>query len=125
MNTNQYIPNNGVICHYGVPGMRWGVRKGSQEQVNTDPRIRRTLKGNLHRLAAANYNLNAKTYSKMGNNTLASMNRAAATSSQKKADAADRAAYERRQARKNDRARQFRRYGKAKVVFGKPSMPLN
>ena len=70
-------PPDSYLEHHGVKGMKWGVRK------------QRSLKGTLHRLAAANYGLNERTYRKLGNNTLASMNAAARTNSLKKAEAAD------------------------------------
>ena len=66
------------LSHYGVRGMKWGVRKEPQ-----------SMGGRLHRLAAANYGLNERFYRKLGNNTLASMNAQAKNSSLKKAQAAD------------------------------------
>lgn len=76
---NNYVivyPNE--LKHFGVKGMKWGVRKE-----------RPSMGGRLHRLAAANYNLNARAYDRLGNKTLASMNRAAANKSLKKASASD------------------------------------
>ena len=68
------------LNHHGVKGMKWGVRK--QRPVSS-------MGGRLHRLAAANYNLNARTYDRLGNKSLASMNRTAANQSLKKAQASD------------------------------------
>ena len=85
------------LYHHGIKGMKWGVRRyqnadgslkaaGRKRYTEGGPK---SLKGNLHRLAAKNYELNEKTYEKMGNKTLASMNRAAKENSLKKAEAAD------------------------------------
>lgn len=85
------------LYHHGIKGMHWGVRRyqnadgslkaaGRKRYTEGGPK---SFKGNLHRLAAKNYELNEKTYEKMGNKTLASMNRAAKENSLKKAEAAD------------------------------------
>ena len=66
------------LSHYGVRGMKWGVRKQQQ-----------SMGGRLHRLAAANYGLNERFYRKLGNNTAANMNAYARKDSLKKAQAAD------------------------------------
>lgn len=96
------------LYHFGVKGQKWGVRRyqntdgsyksGAEGRYDGDGSNspKRTLKGNLHRLAASNYNLNARTYSKLGNKSLASMNKAAANRSLKKAQAADEAAAKKR-----------------------------
>ena len=96
------------LYHFGVKGQKWGVRRyqntdgsyksGAEGRYDGDGSNgpKRTLKGNLHRLAASNYNLNARTYSKLGNKSLASMNKAAANRSLKKAQAADEAAVKKR-----------------------------
>ena len=78
MNNYRIIyPNE--LNHHGVKGMKWGVRK--------EPR---SMGGRLHRLAAANYNLNARFWGKNNRNkALASMNKQAANQSLKKAAAAD------------------------------------
>lgn len=96
------------LYHHGIKGQKWGVRRyqnedgsyksGAEGRYDGDGSNgpKRTLKGNLHRLAASNYKLNARTYSKLGNKTLASMNKAAANRSLKKAEAADLAAQKKR-----------------------------
>ena len=66
------------LSHYGVRGMKWGVRKQQQ-----------SIGGRLHRLAAANYGLNERFYRKHGNNLVANMNASAKQDSLKKAQAAD------------------------------------
>lgn len=51
------------LAHHGVKGMHWGVRKA--------------VKNAGHRTAAGVYGLNEKTYRKLGNNQMASMNASA------------------------------------------------
>ena len=99
---------NNELYHFGVKGQKWGQRRyqnkdgsyksGAEGRYDGDGSNgpKRTLRGNLHRLAASNYSLNARTYSKLGNKTMASMNKAAATRSLKKAQAADLAAQKKR-----------------------------
>ena len=33
MNENQYIIVDGELCHYGVLGMKWGVRRGNSSKA--------------------------------------------------------------------------------------------
>lgn len=79
MTRNIYIISKDELTHYGVRGMKWGVRKQQPTSMG----------GRFHRLAAANYNLNAKFWGKTGNKALSSMNKAAANNSLKKAQASD------------------------------------
>ena len=94
------------LYHHGIKGQKWGVRrfqnpdgsfnaagkeryfsKGSGENYQPVKQTK-SLKGNIHRLAAKNYALNEKTYAK-SNPTLSSMNKAAKEEALKKAEAAD------------------------------------
>lgn len=71
-----YISNE--LSHHGVKGMKWGVRKQ-----------RPSMGGMARRALAGVYGLNERTYRRMGNNTLASMNAQARNQQLKKAQAAD------------------------------------
>lgn len=72
------IVRSDELYHYGVPGMRWGHRKGPT-----------SLAGTGHRAMAGVYGINQRFYSKTGNKTLASMNASARNQQLKKAAAAD------------------------------------
>lgn len=66
------------LYHYGVPGMKWGHRKGPT-----------SLSGTGHRAMAGIYGMNQRFYNKTGNKALASMNAQARNRSLKKAADAD------------------------------------
>lgn len=83
------------LIHFGVKGMKWGVRK--QRPV-------RSFRGNAHRALAGVYGLNARFYGKR-NKTLASMNKAARTQQLKKAEQFDREKQSR--SGNNDRKKQM------------------
>ena len=100
--TNDY---RSYLAHHGIRGMKWGVRRfqNADGSYTSAGKSRygvgdgnsyngvKSVKGGLHRLAAKNYDLNARTYEKLGNNTMAGMNRAAPKDSRRKVDAADKA----------------------------------
>lgn len=102
-----YAPNDYrfYLAHHGIKGQKWGVRRfqNADGSYNSAGKKRygigdgqsyegvKSVKGGLHRLAAKNYDLNARVYAKTGNKTLAAMNRHAAEDSRRKAEAADQA----------------------------------
>lgn len=66
------------LSHYGVRGMKWGVRKQMP-----------SVGGMARRALAGVYGVNERFYRKTGNKTLASMNAQARNQQLKKAQAAD------------------------------------
>ena len=94
------------LAHFGIKGMKWGVRRwqNSDGSFNSAGKKRyfgdgsgenykpvRSAGGNVHRALAKNYELNERVYNKLGNKTLASMNKAAKEEQLKKASEADKA----------------------------------
>lgn len=96
------------LAHYGVQGQKWGMRRYQNQDgsLTTEGYAHygykgpRSVSGNIHRVLAGNYNLNAKFYDKLGNKTAASMNRLARNEQLKKASQADINAYNKKQARR-------------------------
>lgn len=99
-----YLIIGGELYHHGIKGQKWGVRRwqnadGTFNEAgkkryfsdNESNGPKSSLKGTLHRNMAGVYELNEKYYSKHGNKTLASMNKAAKEQFMKKAAEADKA----------------------------------
>ena len=73
-----YYLYSSELTHYGVKGMKWGVRHE-----------RPSMGGRMHRALAGVYGINQRFYNRTGNRTLASMNAAARTQQLRKAEQAD------------------------------------
>ena len=44
--SSEYVVYNGELMHYGVPGMKWGVRK--KAQYKNDKKVRRSIEYQAH-----------------------------------------------------------------------------
>ena len=91
-----YFLSNGELYHHGIKGQKWGQRRWQNEDGTFNEAGKKryfgsngSAKGNARRALAKVYDINEKFYSKHGNKTMASMNRAAKEEQIKKADAAD------------------------------------
>lgn len=90
-----------TLYHHGIKGQKWGLRKYQNEDGSLTPAGREhygygSAKGTAYRVASKVYGFNEKVYSKLGNKTLASMNKAAKDNMLKKASNADKTAAEKR-----------------------------
>lgn len=91
---SKYDPT--ILYHHGIKGQKWGVRRfqnkdGSLTAAGRQHVGARSAKGNAHRAMASVYALNERTYNRLGNKQMASMNKAAKNRSLKKAQQADEA----------------------------------
>lgn len=100
-----YLTEN-ELYHHGVKGQKWGERRWQNEDGSLTTAGREhygygSVKGGAYRLASKVYGLNEKAYNKLGNKTLASMNKAAKNDMLKKAEVADKKQADWKQQRKD------------------------
>ena len=100
-----YYESN-YLCHYGLKGMKWGQRRwqNADGTFNAAGKARyfgKSAGGNVRRALASAYGINERVYNKLGNKTLASMNKAAKEQMLEKAAKADQRKADRRQEKIN------------------------
>ena len=105
-----YMTENDYLMHHGVKGQKWGLRQWQNEDGSLTPAGREhygygSARGNFHRGLSKIYALNEKTYNKLGNKTLASLNKAYKESQLKKASEADRKKIEKDRIKQEERDR--------------------
>lgn len=103
---SEYRIINGELYHHGIKGQKWGRRRYqntdgswtpagrkrySEDSDGSDGKEKRSMKGNVHRALAKNYDLNSRVY-KNSNKTMSSMNEAARDEQLALAKKADQAA---------------------------------
>jgi hypothetical protein len=106
---------NGELYHHGIKGQKWGKRRYQNKDGSWTPagrqryseagdggQVKRSMKGNVHRALAKNYDLNAKVYKK-SNKALSSMNAQARNQQYKLAEKADQEAAAKRAAKQEAR----------------------
>lgn len=98
-----YIITNGELYHHGIKGQKWGVRRFQNADGTFNEAGKKryfggggSVKGAASRALAKVYSINENYYSKHGNKTMASMNKAAKEQALKKAAAADKARTDKR-----------------------------
>lgn len=130
------------LYHYGLKGMKWGVRrwqdadgtfnsagkeryfsKGTGEDYhpvgkNSSGSVK-SASGNVRRALAKNYEINERFYSKRGNETMASMNKAAKEQMLKKAAASDKAKADKLAAKEKKKEEKASQPGLAKRALAK------
>lgn len=105
---SEYTIINGQLYHHGIKGQKWGKRRYQNKDGSWTPagrqryseggdgQVKRSMKGNVHRVLAKNYDLNSKVY-KNNNKALSSMNAQARNQQLKLAEKADQEAAAKRQ----------------------------
>lgn len=69
---NNYIIRNGELYHYGVIGMKWGVRRKSMDTSTSNPKSKKSR--NLSEDAKEAARISKKHVSEMSNNELRKLN---------------------------------------------------
>lgn len=80
------------LSHHGIKGQKWGIRRYQNDDGTLTAEGRRrygSAEGHARRAYAKVFEVNEKTYRKLGNKTLASMNKQAKNDQLKRANEAD------------------------------------